>query len=230
MPNHVATKLKVTGDDKEIKRFIKLAIREEKDETNAGEMITLFDFDKITPCHPDLHKAISPRRTGEDVFRARQNGDSEKDILEVMEQVKLSDDNEKKYGYANWYEFCNNEWGTKWGAYGFRIEQDEKGLFIARYETAWSPASPIFDKLATMFPTLSFEVDIADEGWGFAGTQIWENGEYSEEMLDGESIAPFMNEKFDANYVECNCGRWFNPEWYGDDQDNERCEECQEEK
>lgn len=70
-------------------------------------------------------------------------------------------------GYADWYEWSIDHWGTKWGAYDFE-EVSAEPLTI-KFETAWSFPTPVFEKLAETFPTLTFDCICFDEGWNFAG-------------------------------------------------------------
>ena len=43
------------------------------------------------------------------------------------------------YGYTNWYDYCVNEWGTKWeiGADG-NPAQDIPGGLLLGFDSAWS--------------------------------------------------------------------------------------------
>ncbi|MFD1951065.1 hypothetical protein ACFSGX_09845 [Sphingomonas arantia] len=70
-------------------------------------------------------------------------------------------------GFASWYPWALANWGTKWGA--FRFAETGAEPFAFRFETAWSFPVPIFEALATRFPSLGFECATFDEGWNFAG-------------------------------------------------------------
>ena len=232
MPNHVRNNLVVTGEEAEVKAFIKLCVGEAKSPYN-DDMQPFLDFNTIIPCHEDLHKAESPRRTGLDLHRLRTSDDPDPEqIAQLMAQVKLADDNEKKYGYANWYDFCCSEWGTKWGAYDCHIEQDEKGVFGMSFNTAWSPATPIFQKLAQMFPILTFNLSFIEEGYGIAGRQIWANDGFTEDIREGmQDIAEFANEEFGGEYIACaKCEDWFDPSWQEEGDDENLCPECNEKR
>ena len=220
MPNHVATILTVTGKSVKDFRVKHIAVNDKSEE--------YFDFNTVIPCNPDLHKAISPARTEIDLERARKNGD-QKQIDEVTDQMILCKLNQDKYGYTNWYDFCCAEWGTKWGAYDCYIEQDEDDVFVLRYNTAWSPASPVLQKLSEMYPDLIFEQHVLDEGMGFAGTQHWENGSYTETNHQGDFMYEFCNEVYGHNYVKCSCGEWYNV-FADDGHDETLCYECNEAK
>lgn len=83
-----------------------------------------------------------------------------------------------KYGY-NW---CNENWGTKWGAYDVEIEVSENSdnYKVARYffRTAWSPPSlDVFRSFSSEFPNLKFEDVYNDPITELQGKIIAESGE-----------------------------------------------------
>jgi hypothetical protein len=88
--------------------------------------------------------------------------------------------NVEKYGYASWYDFCVNEWGTKWDVQAY----DEANVFndgltlTVGFDSAWSPPVEAYRKLEE----LGFEVDAMyyEPGMGFCGEYV--NG--SDETYD----------------------------------------------
>jgi hypothetical protein len=88
--------------------------------------------------------------------------------LEDQEKVNFA-----KYGYKNWYDWCVNEWGTKWdiGAEGYEVEIENGGLNLS-FDSAWSPPIQAYEKLME----LGFEVRAYyyEPGMAFAG--VWDNG------------------------------------------------------
>jgi hypothetical protein len=82
--------------------------------------------------------------------------------------------NKAKHGYKDWYDFCVNEWGTKWdtGEQGNTdISPDGKTLHTG-FDTAWAPPCAAYEKLMD----LGFRVKAMyyEPGMSFAG--IWEDG------------------------------------------------------
>lgn len=65
------------------------------------------------------------------------------------------------------FEWCNDHWETKWGAYSV-VRRDYEGVCIT-YQTAWSPAKKIIIELAKRFPTCSFSLEYFEQGMGYAG-------------------------------------------------------------
>ena len=65
----------------------------------------------------------------------------------------------KKYGYDNWYDWCNSNWGCKWEMDDICIgEQTDEKVFIS-YATAWVPNSDFISFLGEKFPKLEFELE-----------------------------------------------------------------------
>jgi hypothetical protein len=118
-----------------------------------------------------LHEFIPvPKELSETV--AGGFGDTEEQA-KLLEQTKA---NIEKYGYGNWYDFCVNEWGTKWDIGGNDYGAPtitEDGKMIAGFDSAWSPPTTAMEKLAAM----GFEVKLYyyEPGMCFAG--IWEGNE-----------------------------------------------------
>jgi hypothetical protein len=84
----------------------------------------------------------------------------------TMEQRKASNG-------RNWYDWCVENWGTKWDAYNIGTQRLSDTSLYVMMETAWSPPIPIFEKLVE----LGFEISAyyLDEGWNYIG--MFECGE-----------------------------------------------------
>lgn len=67
--------------------------------------------------------------------------DKQKD-LEIQEAYNFKD-----YGYKNWYDFCVNEWGTKWDVDGDVVGDDLNSLTLS-FESAWAPPVAAYEKLS----------------------------------------------------------------------------------
>ena len=105
---------------------------------------------------------------------------------DLLEEVEMGDDyaqrsealrqrNMDKHGYADWYQWNIDHWGTKWdfGGDGFEAEasDDGKSVFLS-FSTAWSPPITFYQEMedelgfritATYFePGMSFVGEYAD--------------------------------------------------------------------
>jgi hypothetical protein len=93
------------------------------------------------------------------------------------EQKKLEEDtarNREVHGYGNWYDYCVNEWGTKWdvGADG-NPAQDIPGGLMLGFESAWAPPCGAYEKLTEQ--GFRIRAMYFEPGMAFAG--VWDNGD-----------------------------------------------------
>jgi len=61
--------------------------------------------------------------------------------------------------FPKWYEWACKHWGTKWNASDFYVSIDERERFECRFDTAWSPPVPIWEKMGSLFPALTFSLE-----------------------------------------------------------------------
>ena len=108
--------------------------------------------------------------------------------------------NVEKHGYANWYDFCVNEWGTKWdiGADG-NPPQDFPGGLMLGFESAWSPPIGAYEKLTEQ--GFRIRAMYFEPGMAFAG--VWDNGDddyYDYSGLDSKGIAEELPVELDEAF------------------------------
>lgn len=84
--------------------------------------------------------------------------------------------NYRNYGAATWYDWCYNNWNTKWDAFCCGVtENDPDALY---FETAGMPAYSILKVLSQKYPEELMELIWADEmEKGEAGKAIFQHGE-----------------------------------------------------
>lgn len=97
---------------------------------------------------------------------AGSHGDpEEQNLLMIRERA-----NRSQYGYKNWYEWCNNEWGTKWdvGCVEEAINRENPTTVSIGFDSAWSPPIAWYKKMET----LGFEITAfyMETGVGYCGT------------------------------------------------------------
>jgi hypothetical protein len=120
------------------------------------------------------------------------------------EQKKLEEDtarNLEVHGYGNWYDYCVNEWGTKWDVGGDGYEPSDEGpnKTTLSFDSAWAPPCAAMDK----FMDLGFRVKLYywESGMCFAGIYD-ENGDDYYELSDmsaaevAESLPAELDEMF----------------------------------
>ena len=66
------------------------------------------------------------------------------------------------YGATSWYEWCYNNWGSKWSTYDTEPFINNTMTF----KTANAPISPVISKLGSMYPDIKITYKWADEDSG----------------------------------------------------------------
>lgn len=190
MPNHISTNFRVTGPTAEVKRFI--------NDANGNDH--LLNLDSLLPMPSELRMVSSPVKimSQEEIDKqwadwkvAKEAGnvssfDSDKPFgLGITKE--RSDSYKAKYGVDNWYDWAIANWGSKWGVYDETewniTEVEDDGLTSAgiNYQTAWSPVTNAWERISKNYPTLEFFHEFADEGGGFVGNQLIQNGNIIED-------------------------------------------------
>lgn len=150
MPNHVMNKWKISHIPQDKLQYIldKLTMI-----TEEGDRI--IDFDLIIP---------EPRYKKDCPADCIVNKDSH-----VME--------DKDRPWFDWYAWRNKYWNTKWGAYD-GYTHTGKTYIIMYFQTAWSFAYPVAEKLAE----LGYDLDLqyADEDYGSNCGRLQYNAETKE--------------------------------------------------
>lgn len=122
----------------------------------------------------NLNRALT--RLKEDIVKKDWNGKlfGKQTLEEVYELGKQYVSNKDKYGARTWYNWCCENWGTKWGAVDTEVEEIDEETIVIRYATAWSMPEPIFRKMAEMYPDIKWENEAEEEGFAFAGVMYHE--------------------------------------------------------
>lgn len=209
MPNHVVNFITIKGDEQKKHEMLETI---KADEFGIGTV----DFNKIIPmpesldieaggrtdnglkAYQDFIKVYTLADTRNDLDLLNIPIESEKAFLEIRSDIKSDEwelgkqafQNIQKYGSPTWYEWCINNWGTKWNSYGYEPNTDYSESETIYFQTAWSAPHPILEKLSEMYPTITFEHRWADEDLG--------SNCGSRTHLGGEIIDEFIPEGFRA--------------------------------
>ena len=122
------------------------------------------------------------------------------DPVEQAKLVEQTELNRVTHGYGNWYDFCVNEWGTKWDVGGDDgVLNDIEGGIIVSFDSAWAPPTNAYEKLHEMgFKILAMYYE---PGMAFAG--VWEDGiddYYEYGGLDSAGIAEELPSALDEAF------------------------------
>ncbi len=101
------------------------------------------------------------------------------------------------YGFADWYSWCNENWGTKWGCYDLRFEVDDDGVAELWYTSAWSPIKDsLIMNIVEEVGTLSYtweeeqgfgeEVQFVDHEEKFS--RVWGLPNWAEDSIDIKGV------------------------------------------
>lgn len=129
----------------------------------------------------------------------------EKGSDEQVSHEAQIESNMAKHGYADWFSFCTNEWGTKWdvGGDGFGSTIDETGTKLgASFDSAWSPPIVAYEKLEELGFTV--KAYYYEPGMCFTGKyedgsdDYYEYSNMSSEEVEG-SIPEELNEFFNIS-------------------------------
>jgi hypothetical protein len=141
-------------------------------------------LEEFCPVPASLH--IVAGRVGDD-------NDPKQIELEAQEKANL-----EAHGYATWYDFCVNEWGTKWdvGGEGDQASQDSPTDLRMNFDSAWAPPVAAMEK----FMDLGFKVKLVywESGMCFCGL-FDENGDdyFDYTDMSAKEVADIINPEID---------------------------------
>ncbi len=188
MPNHIQNRLRFTGTPEAIKELTDHIKSVSIDEDNGQPYERDIDFNKIIPMPEELNITAdgwASQIEGTKSFsRPRPISEVRAEMLEkikdyeekhreaTIENFTKAAANVAKYGYATWYNWSVDMWGTKWNAYRTKTEDGE-----IWFQTAWSAPRGLIRKLSEMFPRVTIELTCASEDSGYhVGVFKYEGG------------------------------------------------------
>ena len=150
-------------------------------------------LEEFIPVPKSLH--IVAGRVGDDT-------DPKQIELEAQEKSNLA-----THGYATWYDYCVNEWGTKWDVGGDDYnepQQDSPNKITMSFDSAWAPPTAAMDK----FMDLGFRVRLYyyEPGMCFCGIYD-ENGDdyYDLSDMNSEQVAEDVPSELDEMFGISEC-------------------------
>ena len=159
MPNWCQNEVTVTATDRgKAEAFV--------DFVRDGE--NYFSFDRVIPMPEELKGTSSPSTIVTQEEYDSWVDDTNYGIGKPITQ-EMSDRFKKEYGYDNWYDWTNANWGTKWETDCEEVEIHDDGLVRYNFDTAWGPPEPIYDVLKELFPKLEISWFYREEGMQMAG-------------------------------------------------------------
>ena len=203
MPNHITSRLKITGDATKVAEVFYFIKADEPDEKGNYR---LFDLEKIVPMPKALD--IDSSSLGEDgmkylysmagnvlersAYEKSSHYAHMKDMEmntpkmfdKAMEEGKIRLHNIANYGASDWYQWRLLNWGTKWNAFDTQVLSDDEIVFY----TAWLAPMPVLRALSEMYPDSEIGLRYCDEDpFGAMGYASFANGQESDEPIIPES-------------------------------------------
>jgi hypothetical protein len=62
-----------------------------------------------------------------------------------------------------WYDWCIDNWGTKWNAIYDEFQEKNNDPHVIHFVTAYHPPIPVMNALACKYPKVSFSLEYFDE-------------------------------------------------------------------
>lgn len=189
MPNHITNQITFGSDSASLAAFQKML----RDMRMEGQPLGSIDFNKLLPMpkelnmesgtqterglelvqgyHDMLYKLerqkvlMSPEshaerlRQCEGLYRKKRMADPETWALGEQAYRNL-----QRFGSPTWYEWCNQNWGTKWNAYDCRQLREDSNTMV--FFTAWSAVPRIVELLSKEYPEQTITYRWADEDIG----------------------------------------------------------------
>ncbi len=175
MPNWCNNTLEISHEDPAMMARVRKAFTD-------GRLL-----DEFIPVPKSLH-----------IVSGRVGDDTDPKQIELEEQEKA---NLEAHGYATWYDYCVNEWGTKWdiGGDGMEPHDDGPNRTTLAFDSAWAPPCAAMDKLMDM--GFSVRLYYYEPGMCFAGIYD-ENGDdyYDLGGMTSDRVAEEVPSELDAMF------------------------------
>jgi hypothetical protein len=157
MPNWCDCELTVTGDVADLHAFADFIKTDKSD----------FDFNTIIP-YPEKFRELDRIAYEWDKDNPNNWKDRPKDGFN-----------------QGGYEWCIQNWGTKWNLGNGDWDSVQIDMLDCEiephmtlcFQTAWAPPSPVVLEASIIFPTLTFKLEYYEGGMGFQGKYVARAGE-----------------------------------------------------
>ena len=176
MPNHCETDMYIRGSDEDVTAFAKW-------------------LEEIEPLNRDICRALLPypehfAKMDEEAAVFNWSSKEDEATRKAAAEAYQAKYGHTKDGYnSGGYEWCNTNWGTKWGIYDVDFTPHTKRGALLSFQSAWSPPSvAVFQALAKKFPNLTFEIEYFEGGAAYCGGMtFWSEHECEDyERVHGE--------------------------------------------
>lgn len=161
MPNWTQNRVVITGEEADVNALVTAVKSEESP----------FDFDRIIPLPKELEiPAGSDMSIGLEFLQKHPDGKprqgEEPPTEKQLDLGRKALENIRKYGSASWYDWCINNWGTKWNAAMVNVLRESPNRVVFTFDTAWAAPLPIAEALVSQFGKVWIE-------WRYLNEEDW---------------------------------------------------------
>lgn len=193
MPNYVENRIRICGEDAE--EILHSLLNKEQFDFNLiepmpKEIENTEEGSSTYPCimaylsdgfkipfeqieKEKIEKYIVSQNTFSNPQRDYETGKRLKCSVKTGEQLVKNID---KYGYATWYGWSYEYWGTKWNASETTTNFDKPGEAYVEFTTAWASPEPVIEALSRQYPDILIKVQFFDEDESHCGEYHYQNG------------------------------------------------------
>lgn len=162
MPNWCSNYVVLTSSKDNIQKITNM-LKAPVVKSGEGEAKVPGLFGLFHPCPPDLLDTIAG---------SYGDGTPEQAEHELREKLNL-----ETYGFKNWYDWCCENWSTKWDVFprDISVEESSDTSITLRFDTAWGPPTNFYEYIVDNcdFTVESYYIE---EGNGFGGRFSTEDG------------------------------------------------------
>lgn len=197
MPNHCAQDLYITGPTAEQMRFLNAVQLPPIDDGEDHDYEPYAILDMQFPIPDEIKNTVSPLTVVEtEQEAAEKNAElqakASEDEVGRVRYISKARQAEwlAKYGVIDWYDWCNRNWGTKWGDYWHQEVRVTKSSTKMSFFSAWGPITKGLIQVSKKYPKLTFKLWFFEQGMGYKGYDVIKDGEiidqsYSENYRGG---------------------------------------------
>lgn len=167
MPNWCENDLTITGPEDQLAAYLEAC-------ADGGSILI---FDRVIPYPLKLRQMDEARNAAEAAWDIGMRACQTKQEKDAYARTHPHPMTLGKDGFnSGGYEWCIENWGTKWPAGDWRNWQREPGRTSATFDTAWSPPVPVLVAASRKFPGLRFELAYYEAGACYQGALVCEGG------------------------------------------------------
>jgi len=104
--------------------------------------------------------------------------------VERLDYIEQSERAKAETGYANWYPWAMDNWGTKWDVEvtspTWGPSEGDTSTVTFWGESAWSPPISLLANLSNKYPQLTFSVSYYEPGMDYIGAAVFQDGRMAE--------------------------------------------------